>query len=90
MWGKSVGRLHQKIATYVPGKTPVRKIPGLTRRRRVYIVEHIYEVGGRLSNWVSFRLLNRNGTLGKKMHGDYDFGKNFLDVCKPREIRILE
>lgn len=79
----SQGRLQGKTATYL-GPTWDKEKP---KPKRVYIEDHTLYVNGRLSNWVTFRYIKKDGTLGA-YGGDYDFDKeNFVNV-KPAKLIV--
>lgn len=69
------GRLEGKVATYFKN--------GNKKGRLVFVISHDYWVDGGLSNWVTFRYVNHDRTLGKK-GGDYDFTKNFKNARRAR------
>lgn len=50
----------------------------LYKNKPVFVTDYRYDVNGRISNWVSFRYINKNGFLGKS-GGDY-LGNQFKPV----------
>ena len=77
----SNGRLHGKVATY--------REKGNSRGRKVFSTNHILYANGGLSNWVDFRYINSDGTLGKN-GGDYDYKHNFINVLSlPRKKKKI-
>jgi hypothetical protein len=71
--GTTQGRLHQGIFK--------------CRGRLVYVHDHTYDVDGRLSNWVTYSYVDKEGNISRKTQGDYDFNqfkpvKQFTTVTK--------
>lgn len=76
----SKGRLHGKVATYRKDRN--------SGGRKVFITNHIFYENGGISNWVDFRYIKPDGTLGKSS-GDYDMGGNFVNALKIPKVRIV-
>lgn len=74
-----LGRLQSMVATYFK--------QGSKKGQRVFVTEHVRTVDGQTSNWVHFRFIKPDGTLGR-LGGDYDLGKNFRHP-KTAQINIL-
>lgn len=71
MSGTTRGRLEGLVCRYAGGSNANGPtLPGV-----VYVVQHAYLVDGRISNWVSFRYVDDDGTIGEYVTGDYDWNQ---------------
>lgn len=76
----SKGRLHKKVATYRKNRN--------SKRKKVFVTNHVFYANGGISNWVEFRYIKSNNLLGRS-DGDYDMGDNFINVSRIPKQKII-
>jgi hypothetical protein len=76
------GRLHGRVCRYKGSQYDNDCPAGL-----VYVTDHTYLSGGRVSNWVNFTYLRPDGRFTKKTGGDYD--KQNFKVLKSARVRTV-
>ena len=91
----SRGRLDEKVCYYTPYAKGQQawtqndaKESGFPVRSLVYVTDHTYESNGRMSNFVTFVRVNRNGYLETETHGTYDFGQ-FKIATNKKLVRLV-
>ena len=79
-----------KVGIYWYKKSIAWECPTLKRGKKylVYVTKHVWESNGRISNWVDFQLVNKDGSLGSVQYGTYDFHQ--FVVAKKHKIHVVE
>lgn len=79
----SQGRLQSTVCWFTPrkdgdwnwNKKEMIKAGFNEKRTLVYVEDHTFTVEGRISNWVTFSIVEKGGVIRKDSWGAYDYGQ---------------